>query len=75
VRISYESSRSFALGSALVTSGHAPGWAALDARNVTVVNLRHGLDRWVKQHFDDFSFPVMIRKEKLTPVSGFDLRF
>ena len=68
VRISYESNRSFGLGSALVSSGGAPGLAALDIRNITLLSLEHGLGSMQKQTISQNPFPITVRKEKLLAV-------
>lgn len=42
VRVSYESSRAFAAGSALAAATGSPGWAGLDVRSLTAIRLEHG---------------------------------
>ncbi len=65
VKISYESSRSFGLGSLAVTNGAPPALAALDASNITLVRMEHQQAPMKKRLLDPGPPPLLARGTEL----------
>jgi hypothetical protein len=63
VRISYESSTGFGLGSVMVTGTAPPGLAALDICNITMLKMKHGGEIQKKRVLDQGPPVLVVRKD------------
>lgn len=68
VKISYESSRRFGAGSIAVVEGAPPGFAALDAENVTQIKMGHKAGRVPEKVLKTGPLPVMAKGSELKMV-------